>query len=126
MVAITLLVVTEPKPPTEEESADVIFSKSFVGKTYDDDLEVEGWDEVDGGLVAPPIYVHRYLREDGTYLVITSRQLAKDALNIARQQGAFTIWSLVDALTRLSRQVAFAGDRTDADQKAAGLLALAA
>ena len=69
-------------PPQEtqepqEDSADVIFSKSFVGRTYDDDLAVEGWDEIDGGLVAPPIYVHRYQREDGTYLVLTSREAVK-------------------------------------------------
>jgi hypothetical protein len=76
LVLLPALAGAEPKPPTEEESADVIFSKSFVGKTYDDDLEVEGWDEVDGGLVAPPIYVHRYLREDGTYLVLTSREVS--------------------------------------------------
>ena len=30
------------------------------------------------------------------------RQLAKDALEIAQQQGRFTIFSLVDALTRLA------------------------
>jgi hypothetical protein len=31
-----------------------------------------------GGLVAPPIYVHQYQREeDGTYLVLTSREVAK-------------------------------------------------
>jgi hypothetical protein len=69
-------------PPQEtqepqEDSAEVIFSKSFVGRTYDDDLAVEGWDEIDGGLVAPPIYVHRYQREDGTYLVLTSREAVK-------------------------------------------------
>src|SRR3979411_1603844 len=74
LALLPALAGAEPKPPIEEESADVIFSKSFVGKTYADDLEVEGWDEVDGGLVAPPIYVPRYLREDGTYLVLTSRE----------------------------------------------------
>jgi hypothetical protein len=61
---------------TQEDSAEVIFGKSFLGKTYDDELEVEGWEEVDGGLVAPPIYVHRYQREDGTYLVLTSREMS--------------------------------------------------
>ncbi len=54
-----------------------------------------------------------------------SRQLAKEALKIAQQQGRFTIWALVDALTRRSGKLEFAGERTDADQKAAGLLALA-
>jgi hypothetical protein len=63
------------KPP--EDSPDVIFAKSFLGRAYDDELTVDGWDEVDGGLVAPPIYVHRYQREDGTYLVLTSREVKK-------------------------------------------------
>ena len=52
-----------------------------------------------------------------------SRSAAKQALEIARQQGRFTIWSVVDALTRLS-QDANAGDRTDADEKASQLLSL--
>jgi hypothetical protein len=67
--------VEQPQPP--EDSPDVTFAKSFLGKTYDDELTVEGWDEIDGGLVTPPIYVHRYLREDGTYLVLTSREVKK-------------------------------------------------
>jgi hypothetical protein len=65
--------VEQQQPP--EDSPDVIFAKSLVGKAYDDELSVEGWDEIDGGLVAPPVYVHRYQREDGTYLVLTSREL---------------------------------------------------
>ena len=71
------LAFAEPKPPTEEESADVSFAKSFLGKTYDDELEVEGWTDLGGGLVAPPIYVRQYQREDGTNLVLTSREVAK-------------------------------------------------
>jgi hypothetical protein len=67
--------VEQQRPP--EDSPDVIFAKSLVGKAYDDGLTVEGWDEVDGGLVAPPVYVRRYQREDGTYLVLTSRELKK-------------------------------------------------
>ena len=71
------IALAEPKPPTEEESADVIFAKSFLGKTYDDELDVEGWTDLGGGLVAPPVYVRQYQREDGTYLVLTSREVAK-------------------------------------------------
>jgi hypothetical protein len=72
----------EPKQPTEEESADVSFAKSFLGKTYDDELNVEGWIDLGGGLVAPPIYVRQYQREeDGTYLVLTSREVAKATAN---------------------------------------------
>ena len=52
--------------------------------------------------------------------------LAAKALESARQQGAFTIFAVVDALTRLTQQVTYAGDRTDLDQKVASLLALAA
>ena len=54
-----------------------------------------------------------------------SRGLAKQAMEIARRQGVFTIFSLVDALTRLSGQLPYVGGRTEIDQKAAGLLALA-
>lgn len=53
------------------------------------------------------------------------RELAKKALEIATQQGRFTIFSLVDALTRLSQGVIYAGDRTELDQKIGRLLALA-
>ena len=49
--------------PREEESADVTFAKSFLGKTYDDELDIEGWNDLGGGLVAPPIYVRQYQRE---------------------------------------------------------------
>lgn len=54
------------------------------------------------------------------------RCLAKQALEIARQQGAFTIFSLVDALTRLTQQTVYIGDRTECDAKIGNLLALAA
>jgi hypothetical protein len=74
------LALAAPAEPVPEESADEIFAKSFLGKTYDDELEVEGWLDLGGGLVAPPIYVHQYQREqDGTYLVLTSREVAKAA-----------------------------------------------
>jgi len=70
--------MAEPKEATEEESADVSFARSFLGKTYDDALEIEGWMDLGGGLVAPPIYIQEYQREeDGTYLVLTSREVTK-------------------------------------------------
>ena len=53
------------------------------------------------------------------------RNLAQDAIEIARQQGAFTIFALVDALTRLTQKAKYAGDRVEADAKVASLLALA-
>ncbi len=55
-----------------------------------------------------------------------TRGLAKDALAIAEAQGAFTIFAVVDALTRLTGRMKFAGDRAEADQKAGSLLALVA
>jgi hypothetical protein len=66
-----------PKPaePVVEESAeDMVFAKSFIGKTYDDELQIDGWDDLGGGLVSPPVYVHEYQREDGTFLVLTSKE----------------------------------------------------
>ena len=56
------------------EVAEVVFAKSFIGKTYDDELQIEGWEDAGGGLVSPPIYVHEYQREDGTLLVLTSKE----------------------------------------------------
>ena len=54
-----------------------------------------------------------------------SRSLAKQATELAASQGRFTIFSLVDALTKLTGKAQWIGDRTDADQKAGSLLALA-
>jgi hypothetical protein len=81
-VALALLPAptkAEPKAPSEEENADVTFSTSFIGKNYDGDLEIEGWNDLGGGLIAAPIFIHQYQRADGTYLVLTSRQLVKEA-----------------------------------------------
>ncbi len=52
--------------------------------------------------------------------------LIKEALKIAQSQGAFTIFAIVDALTRLSQSVKYAGDRAELDQKIGLLFALAA
>jgi hypothetical protein len=46
------------------------------------------------------------------------RGVAKKVLEIVEQKGRFTIFALVDALTRLAREQENAGDRTDADEKA--------
>jgi hypothetical protein len=53
-----------------------------------------------------------------------SRAAIKQALEIAQQQGRFTIFALVDALTRLAGKNDFAGERADADGRAAKLLDL--
>lgn len=55
-----------------------------------------------------------------------AKGLAKRALEIAETKGRFTIFALVDALTRLAGECEFAGERVDADQKAAQLLELVA
>ena len=52
------------------------------------------------------------------------RGLVKDAMKIAQQQGGFTIFALVDALTKLSQKLQLAGDRTALDTKIGKLLNL--
>jgi len=54
------------------------------------------------------------------------RGAAKAALELARQQGRFTVFALVDALTRLAGELKFAGDRAEADRQASSLLELVA
>jgi hypothetical protein len=54
------------------------------------------------------------------------RSLAKRALEVAKEQGRFTVFAVVDALTRLCREMQYAGERTEADQKVSRLLELAA
>ena len=83
MLAVALalasgLAEAEPKAPSEEENADVTFAASFIGKNYDGELAIEGWNDLGGGLITAPIYIRQYQRADGTYLVLTSRQLAKE------------------------------------------------
>jgi hypothetical protein len=74
-------VMAEPKAP-EEEFTDEDFAKSFLGKPYEGDLEIEGWRDFGGGLVLPPIYVHQYKREDGTSLVLTSKETAPSSYTV--------------------------------------------
>lgn len=52
-----------------------------------------------------------------------STRLSKKAVEIARQNGRLSIWSIVDALTQLSRSLN-AGERTEADAKSSQLLTL--
>jgi len=53
------------------------------------------------------------------------RGLIKDAMEIAQKQGVFTIFAIVDALTKLSQKVKYAGDRTELDVRIGQLLELA-
>lgn len=55
-----------------------------------------------------------------------SRAVIKQALEIAGKHGRFTIFALVDALTRVTGKSEFAGERAEADQRAARLLDLVA
>ena len=54
------------------------------------------------------------------------RKLAKEATFSAKRQGRFTVFALVDALTRISGSIVNAGDRTEMDERASRLLSLAA
>jgi hypothetical protein len=55
-----------------------------------------------------------------------TQTLAKRAIESARQRGRFTIFAVVDALTRLSGEMKYAGERAQVDEKAGRLLALVA
>ena len=89
LALVPLFARAEPKAPSEEENADAAFAASYIGKNYDGDLDIEGWDDLGGGLIAAPIFIHQYQREDGTYLVITRRQLAKES----KTRRRITRWS---------------------------------
>lgn len=54
-----------------------------------------------------------------------ARSASKRAIEIAGRHRPFTLWSLIDALTRIAAEEENAGDRTEADAKASSLLALA-
>ena len=54
-----------------------------------------------------------------------ARSLAKEAIAIAQEKGRFTIFAMVDALTRIAGRMVNAGERLGVDQKAAQLLAMA-
>jgi hypothetical protein len=52
------------------------------------------------------------------------KAVAKAALDVAAAQGSFTVYSVVDALTRTARGYRNAGERLEADLQAASLLSL--
>ena len=54
------------------------------------------------------------------------RGLAKKAVEVACEHGRLSIFAVVDALTQLTQQMKFVGDRTELDQKTSSLLMLAA
>ena len=59
------------------------------------------------------------LREKGV-----GKSLARRAIEMAQTQGRLTVFSVVDALTRLSGELPYAGERLEADLKAASFLKL--
>jgi len=75
VMAMLFMSVTlaEPQAPSDEMD-DAAFAKSFLGKPYTGTLSIEGWTDISGGLVSPPVYVQQYQREDGTSLVLTSKE----------------------------------------------------
>jgi hypothetical protein len=75
-----------------QQAKDQEFAKGFIGKSYEGDLDIDGWNDVGGGLVQKPIFVRQYQREDGAYLVLTSKQLAKE------KAGGPETFQVVDAL----------------------------
>jgi hypothetical protein len=52
------------------------------------------------------------------------RGIGRQAVKLIEGKGRFTIYALVDAITRIAREIPNAGDRTELDQKASGLLEL--
>lgn len=92
LAAVPGELAAEPQAPTKQQSADTTFATGFVGRVYEDELAIDGWEDQGGGLVAPPIFVHEYKREDGTLLVLTSRQLSKETAT------APASYEVVDAL----------------------------
>ena len=63
--------------------------------------------------------VSRQLRRHGI-----PSDLGKKAIEVAAQGNGFTVFSLVDALTQLTQQSTFIGDRTALDMKVSSLLSL--
>ena len=55
-----------------------------------------------------------------------SSRLAEQVVQVAEQQASFSVFGIVDALTRIAGRYENAGDRLVVDQKAASLLSLAA
>ena len=46
--------------------------------------------------------------------------IGRQAVKLVEGKGRFTIYALVDAVTRIAREITNAGDRTELDQKALG------
>ncbi len=64
--------------------------------------------------------VQKVLSQNGV-----GRNLAQEAIAMAQDNGRFTVFAMVDALTRIAGRIVNAGERIAVDQKAAQLLTLA-
>ncbi len=53
------------------------------------------------------------------------KHLIKDAIEIAQHHGGFTIFALVDALTKLTQRASYAGERAELDTRIGRLMSLA-
>ena len=52
------------------------------------------------------------------------RSAGQKALKLAEEQGSFSVFTLIDVLTRMNQQLTYAGDRNEADQRSAKLFDL--
>ena len=93
LAALTALVPAlaqaEPKAPSEEENADATFAASFLGKNYDGELAIEGWNDLGGGLIVAPIL-------SATTSATTARSSCSPAASSSRNRAtcpAITRWS---------------------------------
>jgi len=82
----------EVEAEAEEGPSDEDFAKSLIGKDYEGSLEIEGWLDFGGGLVAPPVYVHHYQREDGKSLVLTSKETSGSRFQVIDTQIISKPW----------------------------------
>ncbi len=53
------------------------------------------------------------------------QRLSRQAIELAKQQGRFTVFSVLDAVTRMAGRMVNAGDRAKVDQQVGTLLELA-
>jgi hypothetical protein len=80
---------------TLDDAADVDIAETLktrlVGKVYegdelDDQLVIEGWEDLGGGLMIEPIWFHYFRRKDDAYLVLANMALPRrhpDAKNLS-------------------------------------------
>lgn len=78
--------------PEDAPISDEDFAKGLIGTTYAGSFDLDGWTNLGGGLVLPPIYVQQYTRDDGRVLVLTAKETE------AAGRGAAANFEVTDAL----------------------------